>query len=353
LQTLPQRAPRMVFSGEFWRGSSGFGLAQGFRKQGWTVHEIDLSRIFGALGNSLTARVVRRIMAPSLLSHFERELRDAISALRPDVLLTIKGTHITRDLLLWMGDQGIKRLMFYPDFHFDHPGVRVDDFAFYDAVFTSKSFHVDFLKAKIGAEKIHYVPHGYSDDVHWPVLGDLTESDYEADVQHIGAHSAYKQGWMEAVQAGMPWARLRVKGARWETAIGDSALRTAELGGSVTDALYSRELQSGRINVAVMMGPHLSGWQDHVSTRTFEIAACGGFMLHIDSEELREFFQPGVELDVFSSPEELVDKASFYLQRPDQRRRMGARAHARCVPAYGYAARSRAIAKALDQVRSS
>ena len=32
-------------------------------------------------------------------------------------------------------------------------------------------------------------------------------------------------------------------------------------------------------------------WKDLVSTRTFEIPACKGFMLHVDNSEVREFFE--------------------------------------------------------------
>lgn len=334
------RPPVMVFSGEFWRGSSGLGLAQGFRKLGWVVQEIDLSRVFGGMGNSMAARASRRIFATPHAREFERDLRAAITTLKPDVFFSIKGTRITSDLLTWIGARGVRRAMFYPDFHFDHPGVRLADFELYDAIFTSKSFQVEFLKRRIGADKVFYVPHGYSDDVHWPVLGQISETDYEVDVQHIGAHSAHKQNWIEAAAFGLPEASLRLVGARWGTELPWTSRKRISVTDSIYDCAYSRSLQNARINISVMMGPHVSGWQDKVSTRTFEIAACGGFQLHIDSEELQEFFTPGKDLDVFRTADELRDKAKFYLQRPDLRSRMIANSRARCVPSHGYAARA-------------
>lgn len=345
------RPPVMVFSGEFWRGSSGLGLAQGFRKLGWVVQEIDLSRTFGGLASSIALRVSRRVLAAPLAREFERELRAAITALKPDVFFSIKGTRITSDLLRWIGERGIRRAMFYPDFHFDHSGVSLDDFALYDEIFTSKSFHVEFLEQTVGSSKVHYVPHGYSDDVHWPVLGYVSENSYEADVQHIGAHSSHKQGWIEAVAAGVPDSSVRLVGARWKMAIDGRNRGNIRVADSVYDAAYSRALQSGRINISIMMGPHGSGWEDKVSTRTFEIAACGAFQLHVDSEELREFFTPGKDLDVFRTPDELCDKVSFYLRRPELRARMIASSHARCVPAHGYASRAAVMNRILMQGR--
>ncbi|PPQ31671.1 hypothetical protein CCR94_08340 [Rhodoblastus sphagnicola] len=333
----------MVFSGEFWRGSSGLGLAHGFRKLGWAVQEIDLSRIFASTSNALVARGARRLMKPFLVREFERALRDAVTTLKPDLFLSIKGTRVTRELLEWMGGRGVPRALFYPDFHFDHPGVSLDDFALYDLVFTTKTFHLDVLRARLGASKVFYVPHGYSDDVHWPVRGQVADQDYAFDIQHIGAHSAYKQEWMQSLHTGCAAASLRLIGARWSHAEGVANIGKVAVADSIYDCAYSRALQEARINIAVMMGPHKSGWQDAVSTRTFEIAACGGFQLHIDSEELRAFFTPGEDLDVFTTPEELCDKTRFYLERPDLRARMIAKARARCAPRHGYDARAAEI----------
>lgn len=48
--------------------------------------------------------------------------------------------------------------------------------------------------------------------------------------------------------------------------------------------------------------------------RTFEIPACGGFMLHEYSEEAMELFKPDEHVVYFSSMEECVDKIKFYLK---------------------------------------
>lgn len=346
---VPSRAPRMVFSGEFWRGSTGFGLAEGFRKLGYAVQEIDLSRHLASAGPSLLARAARRLLAPTAAKVFSSAVREAVLALRPDIFLTIKGTGITPDMLRWLKDRRVRTAVFYPDFHFDHPGVSLEDFALYDVIVTSKTFHLDRLRQRFGPDKVAYVPHGYSDGVHWPICGALSEAGYAVDLQHVGAHSAYKQNWLSPLRARLPEASLRVYGARWQQATAGTTLEDCCAGDSLFDCSYSTALQTARINVSVMMGPHPSGWCDNVSTRTFEIPACRGFMLHIDNDEVREFFEPGEEIDVFSSPEELADKARFYLANPDLRARMIARAYARCVPAYGYAARAAQILRAIER----
>ncbi len=56
---------------------------------------------------------------------------------------------------------------------------------------------------------------------------------------------------------------------------------------------------------------------DIVTMRVFDVLACGGFLLAAHSEELGDLFELGVEVESWSSREELVDKVRHYLARPD------------------------------------
>ncbi len=55
---------------------------------------------------------------------------------------------------------------------------------------------------------------------------------------------------------------------------------------------------------------------DIVTMRVFDVLACGGFLLAERAEALLEFFTPGEHLDVYATPEELLDKAAFYVANP-------------------------------------
>lgn len=65
--------------------------------------------------------------------------------------------------------------------------------------------------------------------------------------------------------------------------------------------------------------------QDIVTMRVFDVLACGGFCLTEDSPELRRLFQPGDELETYSSLEELREKLNSYLARPELCRQIGER----------------------------
>ncbi|WP_420070670.1 glycosyltransferase [Syntrophus gentianae] len=78
-----------------------------------------------------------------------------------------------------------------------------------------------------------------------------------------------------------------------------------------------RIFNQSRINL------NLNGTSDpvvrQISRRTFEVPGCRGFLLTSPSLHLEEYYEPGKEVMVASSLEELVDKAKYYLTHERER----------------------------------
>lgn len=60
--------------------------------------------------------------------------------------------------------------------------------------------------------------------------------------------------------------------------------------------------------------------------RLFEIIMAGGFVLSEHSDELTDYFDIGLDIDTFRSPEKLLEKIKFYLANDNLRKEMAARA---------------------------
>lgn len=344
MTTAPRRL--MVFAGEFRRGSTEAGLAEGFERLGWTVARIVLAH--GDRARRTLGKAFDRARAPLRAAAYNRAILGAVEGLRPDVFATVKGVSIGPATLGALRRTGALTLNYYPDFHFDHGGLNRESLFAYDLFVTTKSFQLDWLMERLGPERIGFVHHGYCPDVHRRVDGIGADGGF-ADIFYAGDHTPYKEAWLSAVAEAFPERRLVIAGERWARAARRPPLQHCVLGRRLTGEDYASAIGRSRITLAVHSGPAgPEGWSDLVSTRTFEIPACGGFMLHIDNPEVRALFEPGREIDVFSTRAELCERIGFYLDRPALRAVTATRAHARAVPAYSYDARAAEVAMLIE-----
>lgn len=87
-----------------------------------------------------------------------------------------------------------------------------------------------------------------------------------------------------------------------------------------------------RINMNITMRPIATG----LSLRVFDICGCGGFLMTNWQEELPELYEPGVEAEYFTSIEELLDKADYYLEHDDERCAIAERGYERTKQEHTY-----------------
>ena len=83
-----------------------------------------------------------------------------------------------------------------------------------------------------------------------------------------------------------------------------------------------------------------------VNQRVFDAPLAGGFVLGDAQDDLHELFTED-EFVTWSSPEEAVDKARFYLERPERRVEILGRARARILNEHTYQHRARTLVAAL------
>ena len=88
-------------------------------------------------------------------------------------------------------------------------------------------------------------------------------------------------------------------------------------GVSQVDAL--KVFYSSKINLNITLRSIASG----VPARVFDVMSVGGFMLSNWQEEIPELFVEDKEIVTYKSPEELVDKADYYLRHDNERIRIG------------------------------
>lgn len=71
-------------------------------------------------------------------------------------------------------------------------------------------------------------------------------------------------------------------------------------------------------NSQINLNPTARAIRNGVSLRIWDILGCEGFLLTNHQNDLLMHLEPGVHLDVYTSHEELCDKVSYYLERPEK-----------------------------------
>lgn len=338
---------RILIAEDSWFGSTTFGIAQGFRRLGWEVAEVSPTSAF-MQGRSLYLRALGRVIKPINVALYNKEILQTVEQLDAKVFLTVKGSDISVATLKALSARGVETINYYPDFRFSYAGVNQDSFIHYSTFITTKSFHIQTLGEMLGKDKVHFLHHGYCADVHYPPIENLLNADEVPDVLYVGTYTSHKEQLFTQLKQYSPDLHLMIFGHGWSAAKSNLILKSSLANRPVVGRNYAQLIHATKINLAIHMGPaDDTGWQDLVSTRSFEIPACKGFMLHIDNAEIRTLYDVQSEIDVFSDALELSEKIKFYLQQPLLRLQMVEKAYQRCVPAYSYEQRAQEIAQII------
>ena len=312
-------------------------LARGLRDAGWEVGLVNSDNPLIRDRSTLT-RVTARFTDPLHARQLAEDVYNRAATTRPDVLIFVKTVAISLERLARLRAGGTRIVVWYPDVSFVQPGVPRDLLDRIDALVTTKSYHLDHFAALKPDLPVTLVHHGFCEDVHYP----QPAKSPRFDVVYVGNASPAKRSAIEALHRARPSLRLAVAGAGWP----------ATPGWTQFDALageqMSRLLGSAKLALGLHYGPHgPEGWQDLVSARTFEIPACGTFMLHPDNAEVRSLYEAEREIGLFGDEAGMIAAVDRWLGDDRMRTAACERATKRARQAYGYRERGKEIAAFL------
>jgi glycosyltransferase involved in cell wall biosynthesis len=195
----------------------------------------------------------------------------------------------------------------------------------YDLNFTSNLDDHAWMTARRGIRaELTYL--GYDADRFndRPLPADLLK-EWSCDLLFIGHHEPRTERQIVAlVEAGLP---VKVYGRGWERAAARDRLRDAVQFRPLSDEQYDYALKAAKIGLCFVSEINYN----QTAGRSFEIPACGTFLLAMRTPQHLECYEEGVEAEFFGDPAELVRKARFYLENESQRRAIARRGHERCV----------------------
>jgi len=270
-----------------------------------------------------------------------------IRQMRPDIIMAIGNIELEPDIFKEI--KAINRtcatFCYFTDPLLVNNALIRESLSLYDCVFTFSRFQVPLLYW-FGARNVLYLPFAFDPRIHRPLsLKDREREFYGSDVTYLGTWQPYLESWIKELS---PYD-LKIWGDQWYLLRDNFQLRACWQGPGA--GLYDempKVISSSKIIFNLI---RFHNGNSH-SMKTFEIPACGGFMLTNRTDEQLEFFPEDKGAVYFSSREELKEKIRYYLNN-DAVRIQIAKAGYQLARPHTYDERARAILNLYQKIKSA
>jgi len=238
----------------------------------------------------------------------------------PDFIFFVKPIYIKSTTIVEIKKLGIKTFSYFPDDEFNPrttSRIFLKTLSKYDCHFTTKSYNVPSLMKR--AKKVLFIPHAANINLYYfETIPEEEKKKLGADIVFIGSYyEKYRGDILEKLcKRGY---NIKVYGNRWQRYKGKCLReRNCLMFKPAEGDEYRRVMNSSKIALG-LLAKVIPEQHTH---RTFEIPACGTFMLHERTPEAMSFFKEGVEAEYFGSFEELVEKIDYYLTHEEERKKI-------------------------------
>ncbi len=265
-----------------------------------------------------------------------RQLNHAILARDFDILFVIKGNFVTAKTLRALKLRPVppKIIGWSPDdialSHNNSPILKAAA-PYYDTFYTAKSLNIanGELEA-MGFSNPMFIHQGFDRNFHRPMPNPASRFAGLASFVGFGEQDRFEK-LNHLAKNGI---RVDVWGNGWT-----AAMRAAAHDQLVIHAypIFGLDYIDALSNSAISFCFLRKLNRDVHTSRTFEIPACGGFMLAERTDEHLQYFEEDTEAVYFGDADELLEKTRIYLSDSDSRNAIAAAGRQRCLDSdYSY-----------------
>ena len=325
----------------------GYGvfLARGFQQLGLGVSIFPMTKQTHshspfklALGK---VRHITRLLEVEFKQNCRRLIRQQDDH-KADLVVVIKCPNLPARVLKELHRTGPAIIQMNTDHPQMDPGLKKEMYLSalkeYDLTVTFARFLIPVFY-QLGAKRVYRLPFAYDPEIHKVInIGEAEKKVFESPVVYLGAWGFFQQQWLEPL---IPYG-LKIFGGLWHNLpfkhpLGPCVNLHRGWGDEMAKACAGSQLV-----VNLMRAEHGCAH----TMKTFEIPACGGFMLTNRTEEQKEFFREDKEAVYFDTQDELIEKLKYYLNHPQEREKIK-RAAIDAVFPHTYQERARELLSAL------
>jgi spore maturation protein CgeB len=331
---------KVLYVGPDYRGSNGTCWRDAFVALGCDVRTLDSERLF-SWPVTLDERVAAKLGAGPRRARvlaFNDALAMGAREFRPQLTFFVQARYVLADTIAAASTLG-PTVVYYNDDMFNSANQTftfASTVRLADCLVTTKSLNVrEFEQA--GARAVVYQPNAYDPAIHFPARPSPSEAARLAgDVVFIGTFRPDRADFLADVVRGLPEAVVNVWGDGWDKSRRIAywprrrrwkPVRERVRGGPLWGEDMGKAIQANKIALGLLYHAN----RDLHTSRSFEIPACGGFMLAERTAEHEQHFAEDREAVYFDSLAELVDKARYYARRDAERAAIARAGYERCV----------------------
>ena len=280
-------------------------------------------------GNPLLAKITFRLAAGPSVNRLNRDLMRMAERERPDLVWTDKLLGMqpkTLDKLRAMGIATVSYMIDNPFGTRRDPGWRLymKDIPHYDLHVVQRDANIADYKVR-GARGVIKIQTAYEPTIHFPPHAAWSDADRDREVSFVGTpydDRAETLTWLAKQGFG-----VAISGNRrsWQRALPAESFEALYREGELYLQQYREAIWRSKINLSFLTHAN----QDEFVHKSFEIAACGGFLLAERSDGHLQRFVEDEEAVFFSTRDECAEKIRRYLPDEAARARIAAAGRAR------------------------
>ncbi len=308
---------RILFIGEVTPFLTTAARRDAFLSLGHHVETVNTRHLLRS-GNRMADRIrVLTLRTPGVYA-LNHKIVTTARRFRPDVIWIEKGTFVFPSTMRTLRHGEPVTLVYHntddwkaePRFKRFFWRFLIRSLPLYDVHITSNLHNVDEFRAQGFTRVLHMELAANAALVPPDPIPDEMRSRLSAQAGFVGHWEPETEKLLLAlVRSGVS---TRIFGPGWERAASGDDLAGAVQHRGIYGEEYAAGIQSFDVNVGIV-----SSWnRNHTASRSFQIPALGGFLLHQRNPVMSRYFREGVEAEFFDSAEELREKCRHYLDRP-------------------------------------
>jgi hypothetical protein len=342
---------RILYVGSLTQGHTCLQRLQAFKDLGHSLISVNSAPNWEMknIRPPLYYRVINKIIGPPDFNQANRQIMHLFRQDKFDILWVDKGLTISGKTLMAIKkiQPSCVSLSYNPDDIMNHITQwkrYISSLSYYDFVITTRKCNIGDFR-KLGAQNILCWRFAYDQHTHRPMnLSAEEKKRFGGPVGFIGSYEAQRaESIYFLAELGI---QVGVWGDGWEENCKLSHPNLCIKGPSIYGDDYARAICSFDICLGFLRKRN----RDLHTQRTFEIPACGAFMLAERTNEHLELFEEGKEAEFFGNNEELLEKVRFYLAHESERRQVAQAGRERCLRSgYSYHERIKEIMRNIEE----